>query len=182
MDSFLQAVRSNMVVQSVLCAALGAFLVFWPEATTLTVVYLLAAYLALSGAASLFAYFRSKGQRSGAASVLASGVLLLVVALVMVLFPQVIAGFLSLVLGIVLVVGGVVNVVRSIEMRAYSGSAWIVALVVSAALAIGGVVIVVNPFGTTVMFVLVLGVLLLAKGIADLALELWMSHMEKQLP
>ncbi len=181
MDSFLNIVRSNMVVQAILCAALGAFLTFWPETTTLTVVYLVAAYLAVSGAVSLFSYFRMRKGHSGAVGVLANGVFLLVVALVVCLFPQTVAGLFSLVLGVLLVVGGVVNVVRSLEMRAYAPRGWIAALVVSVLIALGGVVVVVNPFDTTVAFVLVLGILLMVKGLADLVLELWMSHMEKQL-
>ena len=47
--------------------------------------------------------------------------------------------------------------------------------------ALGGVVIVVNPFETTVTFVLVLGVLLVLKGAADLLVSLWLTSAMKQL-
>lgn len=180
MSSFLEMVRSNIVVQAILSILLGLFLAIWPESTTLTVVYLLALVLAVTGATSLIAYFRHKGTSKGSSGVLATGIFFLLVALFMVIFPEAIAGLFSLVLGLLLTLSGLVNVVRSIELRGYSGNAWIFMLVVSLVVAIGGVVIVVNPFDTTVMFVLVLGVLLMIKGVVDLVIEVTLRRSSKK--
>lgn len=181
MTSFLKAIRSNIIAQAVLSIALGVLLAFWPGITVVTIVNLLALYLAVTGIVSLVAYFRTKGDRSGSAGVLASGVLLLALALVVFLFPEAIAGFFSLILGLLLVIGGVVNAVRAMELRRYQGGMWVVALVAGIVIALGGVIIIVNPFETTVMFVLVLGVLLMLKGIADLLISLWLSSAMKEL-
>lgn len=181
MKSFLEALRSNMLAQAVSSIALGILLAFWPGVTVITVVYLLALYLAVSGAASLVAYFRSSGERYRSPAVLANAIVLLVLALFVFLFPQFVGGFFSLILGILLALGGLVNVVRSIELRAYRGSTWVVALVLSAAIALGGIVIVVNPFATTAVFVLVLGVLLIVKGVSDLVIERRLSRMMKDI-
>ena len=179
MKSFLEALRSNMLAQAVTSIALGIFLAFWPGVTILTVVYLLALYLAVSGIASLVAYFRSSGARYRSAGVLANAVVLLVLALLVFLFPEAVGGLFSFILGILLTIGGIVNAVRSVELRAYQGSTWIVTLILSAVIAIGGLVIIVNPFATTAMFVLVLGVLLIVKGIADLVIERRLARMMK---
>ena len=80
-----------------------------------------------------------------------------------------------------LVVGGAVNAARAIELRRYRGGTWTIALVAGIVVALGGVVIVVNPFETTVTFVLVLGVLLVLKGAADLLVSLWLTSAMKQL-
>lgn len=179
MKSFLEALRSNMLAQAVTSIALGIFLAFWPGVTILTVVYLLALYLAVSGIASLVAYFRSSGARYRSAGVLANAVVLLVLALLVFLFPEAVGGFFSFILGILLTIGGIVNAVRSVELRAYQGSTWVVTLILSAVIAIGGLVIIVNPFATTAMFVLVLGVLLIVKGVADLVIERRLARMMK---
>ena len=63
----------------------------------------------------------------------------------------------------------------------YRGGTWTIALVAGIVVALGGVVIVVNPFETTVTFVLVLGVLLVLKGAADLLVSLWLTSAMKQL-
>lgn len=181
MGSFLKAVRSNMLAQAVVSIVLGLLLAFWPGITTITIVYMLAFYFAVAGAASLIAYFRTGGARSGSAGVLVNGILLLVVALIVFLFPVAVAGFFSLILGILLLIGGIVNVVRAIELRRYATGTWAIALVVSLLVAIGGIVIIANPFSSTVAFVLVLGVLLIVKGIFDLLIERWLAKAEKSL-
>lgn len=181
MGSLIKAVRSNMLAQAVLSIALGLLLIFWPGITAITIVYLLALYFAVSGAASLFAYFRTGGARSGSAGVLVNGILLLILALIVFMFPAAVASFFSLVLGILLLIGGLVNVVRSIELRGYASGTWIPALVASILVVLGGVVIVMNPFGTTMAFMIVLGVLLIVKGVFDLLMERWLASAEKAL-
>lgn len=180
MKSFLDALRSNMLAQAITSIALGILLAFWPGITVITVVYLLALYLAVSGIASLVAYFRSSGSRYRSGGVLVNAIFLLVLALLVFLFPEAVGGFFSLILGILLTIGGIVNAVRSVELRAYQGSTWVVTLILSAIIAIGGLVIIVNPFATTAMFVLVLGVLLIVKGVADLVIERRLARMMKE--
>ncbi|MCI8469854.1 MAG: hypothetical protein HFJ75_10340 [Eggerthellaceae bacterium] len=177
MESFVKMVRSNIVVQAVLFLALGLFLIFMPGVTVTTVIYLMGALLGLSGVASLVSYFRPNGPHTREPGVLMTGVFLLVCALIVFLFPQVIASFFSVALGIVLVLCGVVNAVRAVELRGLDSYSWIVALVISVLIAIGGVVIIWNPFESTVTFIMVLGVLLAVNGAADLLIE-WRSREE----
>lgn len=166
---FVQAISSSIIVQAVLSILLGLLLAVWPQATIVTIVYLFAAYLAITGIVSLISYARRRGKGPGYQGALVTGVLLLVFALIVFVFPEAVAGFFSIILGIVLVVSGVVNAVRSFEFRRFGGGSWIGILIVSLAVAVGGIVIIVNPFDTTVAFVLVLGMLLIAKGVIDLA-------------
>lgn len=180
MRSFFDAIRSNIVVKALLSIALGLLLTFWPSATTIAVVYMLALYLAISGMATLFSYFRSAGSYYKSSGVLINAVFFLVLALIVFTFPQVIAGFLSFILGILLVFGGAVNAIRSIELRAYRAESWIISFVISIILVIGGIVIVVNPFKTTTAFVLTLGVLLIIKGVVDLAVEHRLTQFMKR--
>lgn len=180
MRAFLEMVRSNIVAQAVLSVVMGLFLAVWPETTTITVVYLLALYLAVMGAASLVSYFIHRKKKGNQTGVLASGVFFLVVALAVFLFPETVAGMFSLILGVLLVVGGLVNVARAVELRSYQGATWLPALIVSVLVAVGGIVIVINPFDTTVTFVLVLGVLLIVKGVVDLVIEISLSRSMKK--
>lgn len=178
MKKFTELVSSNIVVQAVLAILLGLFLAIWPQTATISVVYLLAAGLALSGAASVVDYVRRR-KKGASEGILISGLFLLVVALVVFIFPEVVAGLFSLILGALLVLSGLVSVARSIALRGFWGSMWIVMLTASALVAIGGIVIIVNPFATTLTFVLVLGVLLIVKGAVDLLIEFAFSKKEK---
>ncbi len=171
MESFMNMVRSNMLVQGIVCILMGAFLMFWPGVTVITMIYLMGAFFALTGIASLVEYFRQKSSRSHSPAVLSTGVFFLILALIVFLFPEAIASISSIVLGIVLTLAGVVSAVRSIELRSLSGSTWIVMLAISALVAIGGVVIIANPFETTSLFVFVIGLVMLVNGVADVVID-----------
>lgn len=179
MKRFVEAVASSIVTQAVLSILFGLLLAVWPQATTVTVVYLFAAYLAVTGVVSLVSYARHRNDRPGYQGALVTGILLLVLALIVFVFPEAVAGFFSLLLGILLVVSGAVSAVRSMELKHFGGGSWLGMLIVSIAVAIGGIVIIVNPFDTTVTFVLVLGLLLIAKGVIDLTIVALTSSKQK---
>lgn len=172
MESFIKVVQSNMLVQAIVFILLGLFIIFWPGITITTIIYLFAAIFAISGIASLISYARTSSRSYKSPGVLTSGILLCVLALIVFLFPQQVASFISLILGIILVLCGVVSAVRSFELRAFGGNSWIVSLVLGVAVAIGGIVIIANPFDTTIVFIYVLGGLMVLNGVADLFIEI----------
>jgi uncharacterized membrane protein HdeD (DUF308 family) len=170
MNSFLDMVKSNIIAQAVLSIIIGLLLMFWPGITIITVLYLVGIMFAVMGISSLVSYFKS-AEDARSKGVLATGVFFCVIALIAFLFPQVIASFFSVVLGIILVVCGVVNAVRSMELKRYGRNFWIAALVLSALIALGGIVIIANPFQTTALLVFVLGLIIVSNGIVDLIIE-----------
>ena len=182
MEALFNIIRSNSLLQAILFVALGLFIAFWPGATIITIIYLFGALFLLSGIASMVNYFRVKEDVYRPTSVLAAGVFYLILALLAFLFPQVIASFFSVALGIILVLCGVVNAVRSAELRQYSngGKSWIVGLIVGVVIALAGVVVLVNPFETTAMLVFFLGISLFINGLADLVLELYTRKVRKE--
>lgn len=179
MGKFIETVRSNVVFQAIMSLLLGLFLLIWPQTTIITLVCLLAAGIALSGIASLVSYARTRKRESSGAGVLVSGVFLLIIALIVFIFPEAVSSILALLIGALLVLSGVITCVRGVEMRAFSGSGWMVGLIVGLIITIGGIVIIVNPFDTTVLFVTVVGVVLVIKGISDLGIEIAFSRAER---
>lgn len=180
MKRFAELVSSSLIVQAVLSILLGLLLALIPETTVLTIVYLLAAYVAVTGIVSLISYARHRKDSEGSRSVLATGIFLVIIAALVFIFPEAVAGIFSLILGVLLILSGITNAVRSFELKKYGGQSWIGMLVVSLAVAIGGIVIIVNPFDSTVTFILVLGILLIAKGVVDLVVQALLSKRAKE--
>ncbi len=170
MDSFLNIVKSNIIVQAVLSIIVGLLLMFWPGITIVTVLYLVGFIFAIMGIASLINYFKAP-ESARITGMLATGVFFCVLALIVFFFPQVIAGFFSVILGIILVICGAVSAARSMELRRYGGNSWIASIILSVLIAIGGVVIIANPFQTTALLVFALGLIIASNGIVDLIIE-----------
>lgn len=157
MEKFLNVVRSNNMVQAVLCIAFGLFLMIYPSITVQGIIMLFGVALALMGAAGLLSYFRQRSVRYRDSGTLMAAVFYVIIAIIAFVFPKVIAGFFSVVLGVVLILLAIVNVVRAFGLRAFGSSIWIAVLAAAVAVGIGGVLIVVNPWGASMTFVLVLG-------------------------
>ena len=75
----------------------------------------------------------------------------------------------------------IVNVVRAFGLRAFGSSIWIAVLAAAVAVGIGGVLIVVNPWGASMTFVLVLGATFVANGAVDLFIEWYTRDSEKKV-
>ncbi len=146
MEKILDLVRSNNLVQAVLCIAFGLFLMIYPSITIQGIIMLFGVALALMGAAGLVSYFRQKSVRYRNTGTLMGAVFYLIIALIAFVFPKVIAGFFSVVLGVVLILFAIVNVVRAVGLRSFGSSIWIAVLVAAVIVGVGGVLIVVGRF------------------------------------
>lgn len=179
MGSFMKTVQTNAIVQAVLFIVLGLVLLVVPGITLVSIVYLVGAVFAVSGLVSLVGYYRKSSPSYQQGGALTWAIFLLVVALAMFVFPTAVAGFFSVVLGAVLILCGVANLVRSASLRGFGGQTWLASAIVGAIVLIGGVVIIWNPFETTMVFVMVLGVLLIVNGASSLLIELSMRKRLK---
>lgn len=180
MASFMRTVQTNTLVQAVLFIVLGLVLLLMPGITLVTIVYMIGAIFAVSAVVSFVAYFRSGSASYRSSGALTTGIFLAIVALVMFIFPTAVAGFFSVLLGAVLILCGVANTVRSLGMRVFSSSMWVVGTIVGILIAIGGVIVIWNPFDTTVVFVMVLGALLVLTGASDLIIEVCARKQDKK--
>ena len=138
MEKFLNLVRSNNMVQAVLCIAFGLFLMIYPSITVQGIILLFGVALAVMGAAGLVSYFRQRSVRYRDSGTLMSAVFYVIIALIAFIFPKVIAGFFSVVLGVVLILLAIVNVVRAFGLRAFGSSIWIAVLATAVLVGIGG--------------------------------------------
>lgn len=180
MERFLNIVRSNNMVQAVLCIGFGLFLMIYPSITIQGIIMLFGVAMALVGAASVISYTRQRSARYHDMGVLMTGVFYLIVAFIAFVFPKAIASFFSVVLGLVLVLCAIVNFIRAIDLRKFGSSIWVAVLAVSVLVGIGGVLIVVNPFGASMTFVLVLGAVSIVNGAVDLFIEWYTRDSESK--
>ena len=171
MEKFLNLVRSNNMVQAVLCIAFGLFLMIYPSITVQGIILLFGVALAVMGAAGLVSYFRQRSVRYRDSGTLMSAVFYVIIALI---------AFFSVVLGVVLILLAIVNVVRAFGLRAFGSSIWIAVLATAVLVGIGGVLIVVNPWGASMTFVLVLGATFIVNGAVDLFIEWYTRDSEKK--
>ncbi len=173
MSSFMKTLMSNLILQSIVLIIVGAILLFIPGITMSTVVIILAFMLAICGIWAIISVLKEGGSKSGNTPTLVLGIALLVVTIAMFLVPGVFVEFMSLAVGMLLVLSGVLNCVRSFQIKRAEDPSWKVSLVISLIIVGLGILLISNPFGSARLFVQILGISLIGNGVADLLLIYW---------
>lgn len=156
----------NIITQSLLPVLLGAALLIWPKTTTTTMVYFLGGYLALMGIVGVVSYLRNKeGHSIGA---LIGSAVMVVLALAVFIFPTMVASVFSVLLGLLLLLGGIVNMLGALEIKKNGKSSWLAVLMLNLLVVVSGILVIANPFGAAALLVKMIGIFLIVGGVIDI--------------
>ena len=134
------------------------------------------------------AYLRARGyeDRIQEFSVSSATVELAAQGLLFLLRPVIVASVLPVILGLFIVVDGLVNLKRALELRRMLYLRWTVPLVLSAVSAVLGLVIVFQPFLAAEALVMLIGAVLIYEGLSDLwtifRVSQWTKEYRKHHP
>lgn len=177
MKEIVKKMSTHIILQAVVSMILGLLLVIWPNVVTKTFIYLAAAFVALLGLIAVLSYARSKNKPRFFKGDLIAGVFGLIVALIMFIFPAQIMGFFGVILGAFIAFNGTLNVFRALEIKKSGEQQWMLVLILNLVVGIGGIAIVFNPK----LSIILLGVIVLAKGVIDLFTGLIFINAAKKL-
>lgn len=166
--NFLKKMGRYVVLESAVSIVLGIMLLAWPQLTISTVVYLVAGYVCVLAVLNILAFLRGKNGKEQANGSLIIGLFEAIVGVLIFIFPTEVAGMLSILLGVVVIVSSAMNMVRAMEIKKTGGNGWIISLLINIVTAVVGVIIIINPFSTVVALMVLWGILLLVKGGSDL--------------
>lgn len=182
MDSVLKTLRSNLVLQSAVLIVAGLVLLAIPGITMLTLVFILAFMLIIIGVWAIISYVRTHAdtdiKSAPARGTLVYGIALSILPIIMFIVPDLFVTIISIVAGALLLASGLVNVARSMKLRALGDSSWIISLVISLIIAAGGIMLIIDPFGSAALFARILGVCLVINGLADLLIVFWSRNLD----
>ncbi len=160
--------RTASVWLAVLYMLLGILLLVFPAAGGTAFVWALAAGAAVYAVSHLWRFFhcRRKGTASGGDLFL--GILPLAFGVFALTSPAVILAFLPLVLGLLLLADGIGKLPLTYQAMKNRSSARVSLLFAALIPIVLGVILVLNPFRTYGIVVMVFGITLLADGLSDL--------------
>ncbi len=169
--------KKSFVTASLAYVILGLVLLFFPDLTTgfiCTAVGLILLAYGVTAVISLFAgsnggyRFQFDMIIGGFAAILGGFFLLK---------PHTILSILPIIFGLYILVDGLTNLKRGLDMRSYGYAGWTTTLVMSVVSMVLGGVILWNPFSTHLLLVRIIGAAFLYEGAADL----WATHVLDKL-
>lgn len=164
--------KKGLIAASLVYVVLGLVLLFFPDLTT-SLICTLAGFLLLAyGLVSIFSFFASNNGGFAFQFELIVGVFAAILGGLFLLKPHMLLSILPVIFGLYILVDGLSNLKRGLDMRSYGYAGWTATLVMSVvSMSLGGVILW-NPFSTHLLLVRIIGGSFLYEGLTDL----WATH------
>ena len=177
MKKLLSVISRGNFIAAVIFLALGLFLVIAPDVAGSVICYLIAVALLLDGIRHVVCYFRGQYSETLAGYDLALGGSEILLGLFVLIRPALTLNILPILLGAALVVSGVIRLQRAFDLQRAGFPAWSTVLVLGAVVAILGLLMLINPFATSKLLLIFLGLSM----IINAACLLWTAWCVRQL-
>lgn len=176
----LKGLKINALATAILYVLLGLAFILWPDVVTTSITVVLGVALVIVGIVYIIDYFR-RWDIEYKSNGLAIGILLLFAALFLFLQSNVIAGAIPVLLGFAVIISGTIKLQNAIVLNRAKDPVWKYILILAAVCFVMGAVFIIDPFATTRVLIIVIGVGLLISGLSDLIIILLMSRKAKNL-
>ena len=167
MRTVVDKIANSAWLRIALCLVFGILLLVYPTMLMKGVFYTLAGYCAVMGIMSMISYFGDRDAGSSHFDFI-SGVLLIVLSIVLFSYSTQIANLVHIFMGIMIVLGGTNDFIRSRAIERKQPGAGMPMLIYSLVIMALGVMIVFNPFATQVLLFRIFGAVLVLLGIGEI--------------
>ena len=160
--------KKGFLLSALALMLLGLALLLWPEASLRLVCYLFGAVILVKGLLSIWGYVRAEERFFFDYFGLVFGIAASALGVFLLLQPDTVVSVLPILVGIYVIVDAVVRLQSAFELRAMGYGRWWGFLILAGLSVALGVLMVVNPFETVQLLVMVNGVILLVEGALSL--------------
>ena len=180
MREFFHNMKLSFLLAAVLYVILGLVLLIWPGVSATVFCYAFGGILLIYGMVAIDSW------QGSFVFELFLGIVAAALGLLFLLRPVIVASVLPVILGLFIVVDGLVNLKRALELRRMLYLRWTVPLALSAGSAVLGLVIVFQPFLAAEALVMLIGAVLIYEGLSDLwtifRVSQWTKEYRKHHP
>ncbi|MGN1379422.1 MAG: HdeD family acid-resistance protein [Bacilli bacterium] len=162
---------SLSIVASIVIALIGVVLLFMPRLSNKIIGVMLGALFLLYGITTIYKYITRNGAKLYSLN-LVYGIIILLIGAIIILVPFSVTSFLTICLGLYLIVMGLNKITYGVWFKIGNHSSWLITLVIGIMLIFFGILVLANPFSSLTITKLVGAFLILASilDITDLIL------------
>ena len=176
----LKNLSVSFVLLSIFYVLLGLVLLIWPATVMDMLCYLTGGILLLYGVFAIVGFCRAEMRTAGSFLTLLLGIVAAAVGAVLLLQPALFQSILTIILGIYILIDGLLNLMRTLELRRMEHRGWTIYLVPSLITVVLGLVVVFRPMLAGTTLVQLIGASLLYSGAADLWTLFQLSRWTKE--
>jgi uncharacterized membrane protein HdeD (DUF308 family) len=168
---FLKRSRSNVILTALLTILLGVMMAAKPELTTSALCWVAGLVVLACGLCSIVAYIRGVKRNFWEFDLLV-GLVEAALGIWILVKPTAILQFLSILVGIFVLVHGAWDLQNALDLRRYCYKDWWLLLILALGTLAFGLVVLFNPFSTFQVLTIFAGFCLIFDGVSDLII-LW---------
>lgn len=166
-------------ITSGITGILGLVLLFLPELTNKLVGILAGVIFLASGINSIYKYFHRDGAKLYTLNIV-FGIIYSLLGVVIILYPFSVMNFVTVCLGIYLIVSGAMKINYGLWFKRGSEESWLITIVTGILLIIFGIMVVFNPFISLTLAKLV-GIFLIISAVLDITDTILFKKRAKEI-
>lgn len=174
--NFFKQIKWNSILLSALVALLGLIVLCNPSAAAVSVCLLIGWFLIIGGASTLFAYFNFKSR-----GILAVSLIQLIPGIIIVIMPDILVNFVSLFLGLIVLIYALANIQEAKENRELGYKHWYFGLAVGIITLMLSVVVLLYPFESASAVMMLAGAAMLIHGVSNIISIIVISNDMKKM-
>ena len=172
----IRGIKIELIIISIALFVLGLFLTIFPEVSQIIICRAVGIALCVWGVLRLMTYFRMSREDVFVSFGLVQGISLLAFGIFFVMRPEAIAVFFGTAIAIIIIIDGILKLQYAIESQR-----WWIEAIVAALMVVMGVVALFNPFGSSTVLMMFVGIVLMVEGLSDLISIIRISSFIKNL-
>lgn len=172
--------RKSLVILSVFYVIAGIILIFWPDMSMALFCSALGVGMLIVGITHVIIYFTKDHMMNIMQMDLVVGVVCGAFGAFLLLHPEFVETVMPFAVGILLLIGGIVKLQNSIDMKRLRFAHWKVVLVFALLLMILGGLLIYNPFEGRVLLIYI-GCSLILDGLVSIVCMLCIAHRMKRI-
>lgn len=167
------------MITSILAIIVGLVLIFLPTVSNKVVGIIVGVIILVFGINAIYKYFHRDGAKLYSLNII-FGVLYSILGVVIILYPYSVMEFVTVCLGIFIIINGATKVNYGIWLKKGSEDSWLVTLVTGIFLVVLGIMVVFNPFSSFTLTQLS-GAFLIIVGILNVSDTILFKKRAKQI-
>ncbi len=181
MEHILKKIKTNVMASALLCIALGAVLVIWPDMSVQITCMAIGVVLIINGISRLANFiFRRDGSLFSQMN-LVMGIIIAVIGVWILLQPDKVIAMIPILVGIIIIIHGINNLQQAFHLFQSRYDKWWVALLLGLVTVAFGILLIRNPFKAIDTLVMFIGLFLIYDGISDIWIISRVFRMAKQM-
>lgn len=164
-DKFRKIISISLA-SSIILLLVGLIMLFLPSLTNKIIGIVIGIMMLISGVNTINKYFKRNGAKLYSFNMI-FGIVLFVLGLIVILLPFSISSFITVCLGLYLIISGANKITYAVWFKIGNDPSWLITLVVGIMLIFFGILVIVNPFSMLTITKLV-GIFFIISSVLDI--------------